>query len=84
MHFDPTQIATPLFIILVIAEMIFVRYTTRGDYEPLEVVGPHRDQVIAFARRRGRDAAIIVVTKTFAAMSQAAGPGPARMPSTRR
>src|SRR6201996_1956208 len=34
MHFDPTQIATPLFIILVIAEMIFVRYTTRGDYEP--------------------------------------------------
>jgi (1->4)-alpha-D-glucan 1-alpha-D-glucosylmutase len=42
----------------------------RGDYEPLEVVGPHRDHVIAFARRRGRDAAITVVAKSFAAMSQ--------------
>jgi (1->4)-alpha-D-glucan 1-alpha-D-glucosylmutase len=43
---------------------------TRGDYEPLEVSGPHRDHVIAFARRRGRDAAIIVVAKSFAPMSQ--------------
>ncbi len=33
MHFDPTQWATPLFVILVIAEMIFIRYTARGDYE---------------------------------------------------
>jgi sterol desaturase/sphingolipid hydroxylase (fatty acid hydroxylase superfamily) len=34
MHFDPTQLATPLFIVLVIAEMIFIRTTARGDYEP--------------------------------------------------
>jgi (1->4)-alpha-D-glucan 1-alpha-D-glucosylmutase len=41
-----------------------------GDYEPLEVSGPHRDHVIAFARRRGRDAAIVAVAKSFAAFSQ--------------
>ncbi len=41
-----------------------------GDYEPLEVSGPHRDHVIAFARRHGRDAAIVVVAKSFAAFSQ--------------
>jgi sterol desaturase/sphingolipid hydroxylase (fatty acid hydroxylase superfamily) len=33
MHFDPTQLATPLFVILVIAEMLFIRYTAKGDYE---------------------------------------------------
>jgi len=42
-----------------------------GGYEPLEVSGPHRDHVIAFARRRGRDAAIVVVAKSFAAFTQA-------------
>ena len=42
----------------------------RGDYEPLEVSGPHRDHIIAFARRRGRDAAITVVAKSFAPMTQ--------------
>jgi (1->4)-alpha-D-glucan 1-alpha-D-glucosylmutase len=41
-----------------------------GDYEPLQVTGPHRDHVIAFARRRGRDAAIVAVAKSFAAFSQ--------------
>jgi (1->4)-alpha-D-glucan 1-alpha-D-glucosylmutase len=41
-----------------------------GDYVPLEVSGPHRDHVIAFARRRGRDAAIVAVGKSFAAFSQ--------------
>jgi (1->4)-alpha-D-glucan 1-alpha-D-glucosylmutase len=41
-----------------------------GDYVPLEVIGPHRDHIIAFARRRGRDAAITVVAKSFAAFSQ--------------
>jgi (1->4)-alpha-D-glucan 1-alpha-D-glucosylmutase len=41
-----------------------------GDYAPLEAGGPHRDHVIAFARRRGRDAAIIVVAKSFAPMSR--------------
>src|SRR5262249_15006579 len=29
---------------------------TLGDYQALEVLGPHRDHVVAFARRRGRDA----------------------------
>ncbi len=43
---------------------------TDGDYQPLEVIGPHRGHVIAFARRRGRDAAITTVTKSFAALSQ--------------
>jgi (1->4)-alpha-D-glucan 1-alpha-D-glucosylmutase len=41
-----------------------------GDYEPLQVSGPHRDHVIAFARRKGRDAAIIAVAKAFAPFSQ--------------
>jgi len=43
---------------------------THGDYRPLQVSGPHRDHVIAFARHRGRDAAIIAVAKSFAPMSQ--------------
>jgi len=43
---------------------------THGDYQPLEVSGPHRDHVIAFARRHGGDAAITVVTKTLAPISQ--------------
>jgi (1->4)-alpha-D-glucan 1-alpha-D-glucosylmutase len=42
---------------------------TEGSYEPLEVSGPHRDHVIAFARRRGRDAAITVVARAFAPFS---------------
>jgi (1->4)-alpha-D-glucan 1-alpha-D-glucosylmutase len=41
-----------------------------GDYQPLEVTGSHRDHVIAFARRRGRDAVIVAVAKSFAALSQ--------------
>jgi (1->4)-alpha-D-glucan 1-alpha-D-glucosylmutase len=41
-----------------------------GGYQPLEITGPHRDHIIAFARRRGRDAAITVVAKSFAAFSQ--------------
>jgi (1->4)-alpha-D-glucan 1-alpha-D-glucosylmutase len=40
-----------------------------GDYEPLEVTGPHRDHVIAFARRHGRDAAIVAVGRSLAPMS---------------
>lgn len=42
---------------------------TNGDYQPLDVSGPHRDHVIAFAHRRGRDAAIVVVTRSSAAFS---------------
>src|ERR1700678_845566 len=41
-----------------------------GEYQPLAVSGPHRDHVIAFARRRGRDAAIVAITKSLAAFSQ--------------
>jgi (1->4)-alpha-D-glucan 1-alpha-D-glucosylmutase len=41
-----------------------------GDYQPLAISGPHRDHVIAFARRRGRDAAIVAVTKSLAVLSQ--------------
>jgi len=37
-----------------------------GDYQPLQVSGAHRGHVIAFARRRGRDAAITAVAKSFA------------------
>jgi (1->4)-alpha-D-glucan 1-alpha-D-glucosylmutase len=52
---------------------------TGGDYEPLEVTGPQRDHFIAFARRHGRDAAIIVVTRWFAPLTDGGRhwPGPA-------
>jgi (1->4)-alpha-D-glucan 1-alpha-D-glucosylmutase len=42
----------------------------RGDYRPLQVIGPHHEHVIAFARRHGRDAAIIAVAKSLASFSQ--------------
>jgi (1->4)-alpha-D-glucan 1-alpha-D-glucosylmutase len=41
-----------------------------GSYEPLAINGPHRDHVIAFARRRGREAVIVAVAKSFAAFSE--------------
>jgi (1->4)-alpha-D-glucan 1-alpha-D-glucosylmutase len=41
-----------------------------GDYQLLEISGPHRDHVIAFARHRGRDAVIVAVTKSLAPLSQ--------------
>jgi (1->4)-alpha-D-glucan 1-alpha-D-glucosylmutase len=34
------------------------------------VSGPHRDHVIAFARRRGRNAAIVVAARWFAPFTQ--------------
>jgi (1->4)-alpha-D-glucan 1-alpha-D-glucosylmutase len=43
---------------------------TLGDYQPLQVSGPHRDHLIAFARHHGREAAIIAVAKSFAAFSE--------------
>ncbi len=43
---------------------------TYGDYQPLEIIGAHRDHVIAFARRRGRQAVITAVAKSFAPFSQ--------------
>jgi (1->4)-alpha-D-glucan 1-alpha-D-glucosylmutase len=41
-----------------------------GDYQPLEVSGPHRDHVIAFARRHGRHAAITAVARSLAPLSE--------------
>jgi (1->4)-alpha-D-glucan 1-alpha-D-glucosylmutase len=41
-----------------------------GDYEPLEISGPHRDHVIAFARRRGRHAVIAAVARWHAPFSE--------------
>lgn len=41
-----------------------------GGYEPLTVSGPHRDHVIAFARRHGRDAIIVAVARSFAPFTQ--------------
>jgi (1->4)-alpha-D-glucan 1-alpha-D-glucosylmutase len=43
---------------------------TDGDYQPLEVIGPQRDNIIAFARRRGSEAAIVAVGKSFAPLTQ--------------
>jgi (1->4)-alpha-D-glucan 1-alpha-D-glucosylmutase len=41
----------------------------RGDYRPLTVAGEHRDHVIAFARCHGEEAAIVVVGRHFAALT---------------
>ncbi|WP_024506422.1 malto-oligosyltrehalose synthase [Bradyrhizobium sp. ARR65] len=43
---------------------------THGDYRPLDVTGRDRNHVIAFARRRGRDAAITVAARSFAPFTQ--------------
>src|SRR5256714_4592534 len=43
---------------------------THGDYQPLQVSGPHRDHIIAFARRHGREAAITVVARSFAPFTE--------------
>ena len=42
---------------------------SRGDYRPLTVAGEHRDHVIAFARCHGEEAAIVVVGRYFAALT---------------
>jgi (1->4)-alpha-D-glucan 1-alpha-D-glucosylmutase len=42
-----------------------------GDHQPLEVSGPHRDHIVAFARRRGKNAAIVVAARWFAPFTQA-------------
>ncbi|MHB8268549.1 malto-oligosyltrehalose synthase [Bradyrhizobium sp.] len=41
-----------------------------GDYEPLEVIGPHRDHAVAFARRHGDHAAVIAVGKSLAPLTE--------------
>ncbi|MDB5618309.1 malto-oligosyltrehalose synthase [Tardiphaga sp.] len=50
---------------------------TLGDYVPLEVTGPHAGHVIAFARRRHREAAIVVVGRSFGALTQGGRTWPA-------
>jgi (1->4)-alpha-D-glucan 1-alpha-D-glucosylmutase len=42
---------------------------TLGDYQALEVSGPHRDHVVAFARRRGKDACVVAVARHFAPLT---------------
>jgi (1->4)-alpha-D-glucan 1-alpha-D-glucosylmutase len=49
----------------------------RGDYQPLQVRGAHADHVVAFARRHGRAAAIVVVGRQFAPFTQAGREWPA-------
>jgi (1->4)-alpha-D-glucan 1-alpha-D-glucosylmutase len=36
-----------------------------GSYRPLDIAGPDRDEVIAFARIRGRDAVIVICGRLF-------------------
>lgn len=50
---------------------------TEGSYEPLEVTGKHRDHIIAFARRRGRDAAIVIVSRALAPLTDTGRAWPA-------
>ncbi len=49
----------------------------QGDYQPLAVRGAHADHVIAFARRHGRAAAIVVVGRQFAPFTKAGREWPA-------
>jgi (1->4)-alpha-D-glucan 1-alpha-D-glucosylmutase len=37
-----------------------------GTYSPLEVTGPHSNEILAFARLAGRDAAVVIVGTLFA------------------
>jgi (1->4)-alpha-D-glucan 1-alpha-D-glucosylmutase len=38
---------------------------THGDYRPISMAGPHRDEVLAFARSKPPDAAIVVVARSM-------------------
>lgn len=49
----------------------FADVFAQGSYQPLEVRGAHADHVIAFARRHGRAAAIVVVGRQLAPFTQA-------------
>ena len=48
-----------------------------GSYQPLAVNGSHRDHVVAFARAGGRDAAVIVVGRHFAPLTEGGRDWPA-------
>jgi (1->4)-alpha-D-glucan 1-alpha-D-glucosylmutase len=39
-----------------------------GDYQPLAVTGGHRDHLLAFARRHGDQAALVVVPRRVAGL----------------
>jgi (1->4)-alpha-D-glucan 1-alpha-D-glucosylmutase len=43
----------------------------QGDFRPLAVEGAHRDHVIAFARVRGEEAAILIAGRHFASLTDA-------------
>jgi (1->4)-alpha-D-glucan 1-alpha-D-glucosylmutase len=47
----------------------FAQVFAEGDYQPLQVVGAHREHVIAFARRHGDDAVIVAAGKMLAPLS---------------
>jgi (1->4)-alpha-D-glucan 1-alpha-D-glucosylmutase len=38
---------------------------TKGDYRPLQVVGPHRDEIVAFARSAGRENIVVIAGRLF-------------------
>jgi len=50
----------------------------QGDYTPVCIKGPDRDEVIAFSRRSGREAAIVVVGRLMGRASD----GGRRWPSS--
>jgi (1->4)-alpha-D-glucan 1-alpha-D-glucosylmutase len=43
---------------------------TDGSYRPIEVAGPHRDHVLAFARESGREAIVVAVGRVFAPFTE--------------
>jgi (1->4)-alpha-D-glucan 1-alpha-D-glucosylmutase len=43
---------------------------TQGGYRAVDVTGPHRNEMIAFARTSGRDAVIVAVGRLFARATQ--------------
>src|SRR5581483_2293477 len=43
---------------------------TLGSYQPLEVSGQHCDHIVAFARRHGKNAAIVAAGRWFAPFTQ--------------
>jgi (1->4)-alpha-D-glucan 1-alpha-D-glucosylmutase len=43
----------------------FEKLFTNGSYRPLQVVGPGRDEIIAFARSSGREGVVVVAGRHF-------------------
>jgi (1->4)-alpha-D-glucan 1-alpha-D-glucosylmutase len=40
-----------------------------GAYEPVEVIGPHREHIVAFRRSAGRDRVVVAVARHFARLT---------------